>query len=256
MKKIACISKLKLIGALCALLPSCADNDALEPSLANCGAIVGGGPDVAHTAVGALLDAFGNQYCSGTLVGLAGDESWLLTAAHCLDSPIDRASFADDLAQPLTELGFGVPIVHPNFDSRTGEFDFALLPLAGQPADVAPIRIASEGDALAVGAAIEFVGFGETERPGSERKRNSVAGNVLSLSETTFGYDQADGGPCSGDSGGPALILGDEPILVGVTSYGEGDCWTAGVSGRVSAAADFLVAHLNVSPDPCAARGR
>ena len=72
-----------------------------------------------------------------------------------------------------------------------------------------------------------------------------IAGNPQPL---TFNYNQPNGGPCSGDSGGPQLTLGTERVA-GVTSTGDQNCNIMGTSGRISAVYDsFIMAYINGTP--------
>lgn len=58
----------------------------------------------------------------------------------------------------------------------------------------------------------------------------------------TIFYEQEVGGPCSGDSGGPAFVTrnGKEYVL-GITSYGDEECTAYGVSTSVPDYYDWLV---------------
>jgi secreted trypsin-like serine protease len=58
---------------------------------------------------------------------------------------------------------------------------------------------------------------------------------------------------CGGDSGGPLVVMeGQRPVLVGVTSWGEGCAWpgTYGVYTRVSAFKDWLLGCI-LDPESC-----
>jgi hypothetical protein len=222
---------------------------------ATCSAIVGGYPDTRYEAVAALKDAFGQTYCTATLVGFSAEDSVLLTAAHCLDASITRVAFGAKLPDASLELELVDAFAHPDFDKPTGELDFAIVLAKGQLPGVPalPILMPAE-DSLTRGAAVEFVGYGETQVAPDNRVRNAVAGSIDTLTATTFGYKQSSGGPCWADSGGPAIVVSDgEARVAGVTSYGVGDCWARGVSGRASSAARFVQQYLD-GPELCAGR--
>ena len=55
-------------------------------------------------------------------------------------------------------------------------------------------------------------------------------------------YSMKDGGPCHGDSGGPALYtVGGVEYVAGVTSYGDPVCWLYGISAATQDFYDWLV---------------
>jgi len=209
-----------------------------------CATIVGGFPDDMNSAVAALVGADGELYCTGTLVGSADSRSLVLTAAHCLDWPITGVIFGERYTNPQTHAAVESVRVHPDFDELSGDFDFAILVLDELVVGVQPLPFAGSrgtGDDLELGTPLVFIGYGETEHDLENSRRNAVSGTVLSLTDASFSYGQDEGGPCYGDSGGPALaLLRGELAVVGVTSHGDGGCWSSGVSGRVSAAADFI----------------
>jgi hypothetical protein len=65
----------------------------------------------------------------------------------------------------------------------------------------------------------------------------------------TLYYNQPNGGPCSGDSGGPQLTTSGTELVAGVTSAGDPQCASSGYSGRVSAVYDtFIMAFINNAP--------
>jgi secreted trypsin-like serine protease len=205
-----------------------------------CQQIVGGHPDDAHSAVAALTDASGQSYCTGTLIG--DPVAVVLTAAHCLDAPVSNAVFGDDYRSPAASARISGAVVHPDFDVDTGALDIAVLTLEDEVPGITPVSLPSPGgDTLQIGSPLEFIGFGETGDTLENTRRNAVPGTVNDLTATTLSYGQTSGGPCVGDSGGPAFALQNEtPVLVGVTSSGKGGCWAAGVSTRVQAASSFL----------------
>lgn len=237
------------------LLLSCAGSRQESEAGTSCSAIVGGHPDARYEAVAALNDAFGQTFCTATLVGFSGDDSVLLTAAHCLDARVTRVAFGAKLPDVSHELELLDAMAHPDFDQGTGELDFAIVLAKGQLPGLPALRILTPAeDSLTRGASVEFVGYGETQVTSDNHVRNAVAGKIDTLTATTFGYEQSAGGPCWADSGGPAVIMsGGEPRIAGVTSYGQGDCWNRGVSGRVSSAAPFVQQYLD-GAELCAAR--
>ncbi len=144
-------------------------------------------------------------------------------------------------------------LIHPDYDDLDIVDDLGLIRLAeAAPAGVAPIPALPAAQGLTAadqGAAVEFSGFGLTEDD-TDGVKLYVAGTIEEvcpgpgdcpaiapwMSPRTFGYYMDAGGPCSGDSGGPAFILrGGTEYLAGVTSYGDEPCTDYGVSGMVHA---------------------
>jgi hypothetical protein len=65
------------------------------------------------------------------------------------------------------------------------------------------------------------------------------------IAPQAFDYLQSGGGPCSGDSGGPAFVVRNSTEYVaGVTSYGDQDCTLYGVSTTVSEYASWIETFL------------
>jgi secreted trypsin-like serine protease len=201
-----------------------------------------------HDAVVSLHQRVGTTwylsiYCTGTLIA----PDVVMTAAHCLDEgrssfdpiePEDVVVYVGD--NPTTDPD-PVPYLvtevqaHPGFDSRMLTDDIGLLRLASAPA-VTPVAALPASLGLTTsdeGAVINFAGFGEDE-DGNYDQKLQIDG-VLDHLYTDFQiyYYQYDGGPCFGDSGGPAFLKRDgTPYVAGITSYGDSYCAQYGVSTR------------------------
>jgi MYXO-CTERM domain-containing protein len=109
------------------------------------------------------------------------------------------------------------------------------------------------------GIPIEFVGFGETETGGFGYKMTvtgdldwicaSAQGCWISTSHGWFANpktictDQEPGGPCSGDSGGPAFVWrGSKEYTAGITSYGvTQNCTDFGCSTKVDEFESYIL---------------
>jgi hypothetical protein len=214
-----------------------------------------GTPDVApaHGAVVALTYGPGTgAFCSGTLITPAV----VATAAHCLweqDPTAMQVFFGSDVESGGEFRDVSEGRLHPDFDPDGLDGDLGLLRLASAaPASVTPIPALPSTMPLTeaeVGAGVVFSGFGVTEE-GTSGLKLTVSGTIglvctgplqctfggAPVGPACFAYAQGSGGPCSGDSGGPAFIqrIGNE-YLAGVTSYGDELCSHYGVSTMVSA---------------------
>lgn len=224
-----------------------------ETSEHQCGSIVGGAADPGDSGVMALLGPDDSLVCSATLIA-ADPTPVLLTAAHCSDDLIAfAAAGADYHARDRLTFAIGDFLLDPRFDRATGAYDFALVLLDGvvDRGWVVPVMSAAHDD-LGPGTLVRFVGYGSTDDgDGTNTIKNDVGGTVTSVTATGFDYAQTDGGPCAGDSGGPAFVEVDgREVVAGVTSYGKGGCRERGVSARVSAASAFILDPDTFTGDP------
>lgn len=219
--------------------------------------IFGGTPDTSqeHMAVVymQMVDGQWAAACSGTLIG----PRIVLTAAHCVYGYAPEnvtvffgTSMAGAQARHVSELTW-----HPQYSSYRVRNDIAMVRLSeSPPPGVEPIPFLPHSMGITdadIGRQLEFVGFGVTETGASGVKMTvhnalnwiCVANNcdIAGGTVNTICQDQVPGGPCSGDSGGPAFVnrLGQEYVC-GVTSFGDQDCLTYGCSTKVDEFEDFI----------------
>jgi hypothetical protein len=231
--------------------------------------IVNGEPDSNpdHDAVVAIFSSGG--MCSGTLVS----PDVVLTAGHCLygvSTSNIYVMFGDDVHSG-NWLTVSEKKVHPSYSSDSSSYDIAMLRLAEAPPDgVQPIPPLPHSIGIGqadIGQPLEYVGFGVTENGGGGEKltvssdlnwvcTNSggcVVGLGIPAMENTICSDQIPGGPCSGDSGGPAFVIRNgREYVAGITSYGDEDCTIYGCSTKVDEYEEFLDEYLDgFSGDSC-----
>ncbi|HOX45204.1 MAG TPA: trypsin-like serine protease [Myxococcota bacterium] len=248
---------LDLLPAALALALACAGCGPADPRLApHEGRIIYGSLDTdpAHAAVVAVTSA--SSLCSGTLIA----PRVVLTAAHCaegMQAADMQIHFGNNL-RTATAVDVEALLVHPAYVPLSGQDpsqnDLALLRLAGPPPEgVVPIPNLPGHMGLTepdLGVALEFVGFGEDEFGVTGLKLSGVNslqwlcvephGCTIVLGATappnSLCYDERPAGPCSGDSGGPALLMrGNLEFVAGATSFGDESCRYYGCSTKVDA---------------------
>ena len=221
--------------------------------------IVYGTADTAnpHTAVVALLapDGSGYDQCSGTIIQVKAGLATVLTAAHCCNNTqpsivvmsndysgsVNYISSSSPPAPAYAVIASSVKF-DPSYNGSASApiDDFCLLQF-NAPAGTPSIPVAVGTDGLAVGSKVDYVGFGvTTDATNNSNTIRNIASNVTvntAVTANTFSCTEGNGigGPCEGDSGGPALVPPGVPqaqqTVVGTTSYGSAKCQPAGSTG-------------------------
>lgn len=209
--------------------------------------------------------------CTGTLVA----PDLVLTAAHCVHpSTLGLGSQAQVTAQTRVVLdsvdvtrGGGRQIAAADTRAigtfgQPGDADIGLIWLSEDVTDREPALIHPGGPGLA-GAAVDLVGFGETESGSYGRllyaldKPQTGCGQYGVDGGDFICLDQRSGsGICSGDSGGPALVeIDGVQRVVGITSFGDQSCTQLGAHYRTDAEGSRAFLQTNAPELLCAADG-
>ena len=188
-------------------------------------------------------DGFQGEICTVILI----DKSWVLTAAHCIDSKkyfqITLGSNSVNDGKFLTVDQF---IVHNKYNKKTLENDIALLHLKN-PVTYYHTNLPPKDDTKLIEAGMYAIGFGQKEDGNADgflyytpQESYQSLGNKLfgKSDKIIYANYQVEGSAtyssiCHGDSGGPLVAKSNYSTLLGISSFGPKTCGLKTPSGFV-----------------------
>jgi hypothetical protein len=244
------MSRLVAVALVACVLEACAEPE--EPLAGASAAVFDGTEANGDPAVVALVDEDRHLMCSGVLIS----SKVILTAGHCAAGRRPTYAFFGRATPswPAELVRVRDAIAHPEYsfdDFRLADLGVVILrersPVPPLPWNRAPLPADFAGSGLRV------VGFGLQTPAGPL----GIKMQTEVIVETLLGgreYEYAQG-TCAGDSGGPHLRRGEggEERVVGVTSYGRGECGGVGGGHRVDPYAAWLDGMIATHDPPSCA---
>ncbi|XP_053975832.1 trypsin alpha-3-like [Hylaeus volcanicus] len=226
------------VVVLCAVIAGCwatgtQDLENGKPSLFLDSRIVGGNPADIHNHPYQLSLQTSSHICGASIIS----SNWVVTAAHCVGMSADRYSLKAGSSNKDQGTKYSVKriIKHPQYNSRTVDYDIALLEINGQfqfSNNVKAVKLATSEPAA--GTLVDVTGWGALQQGGQvspqlmkvsvpivNRKQCQEAYGSSSITERMIcaGYTAGGKDSCQGDSGGPLTHQG---TLYGIVSWGYG----------------------------------
>lgn len=209
-------------------------------------------------------DMYNAQFCAGVLI----DDTWVLTAAHCVvgqaTSQIDVAVGVFDLSNYSgSRIALKSIRVHPQYNANNSQNDIALLELSQASSQPTLPLFTGEPDVL--GGMVTAIGWGMADGTTywyyPEKLRqvdlpvvadsycNNIYPTPLVASQLCAGYYEGKD-VCNGDSGGPIVAqIEGAWVHVGLVSYGTTCADYYGWYGVYSRTSEFVSFVKQYIPD-------
>lgn len=155
--------------------------------------------------------------------------------------------------------------IHEGFQSRTLDYDFALLKIDSEIAfgnGTASIRYHGQDEVVTVGEMLRVSGWGVSYDPKDDPSAlravsvpkvdqdlcdEQLSRPPLEITDRMLcaGYEEGGQDACNGDSGGP--LVNEDGILVGVVSWGRGCAKpnVPGVYSRVASCSEWITKNIS-----------
>lgn len=198
-------------------------------------AIVGGTIESGHDAVGAFSFT-DSSICGGTLI----TDKWVITAAQCFDgTDVDSFIIGENISSPDAIYSIASVHMHPLYSGTDN--DIALVRLSFPVDGVTPIPINTNSNAVSVGDAIQYIGYGVTDPDVSDggSKRSAIV-EVTDIMSHLIVTNSSSSGPCIGDSGAPCLIENPGTYIAGIAYLWDIDCNINAYCTRVAEYTGFI----------------
>lgn len=221
-------------------------------------ALIGGAIDEGDPAVLSLTVPGRESFCTGTLIS----PSVVATAAHCIDDAGSNPSITAFFGTSVSGDGRKVSVMstrpHPMWNGElSGGHDIGLMMLAFPQDPALPVPLNRSPITNHIGDTVRRVGFGTYTVEGAYDSTKRVGTTTITRTQGTDVFIAGDNNlsTCSGDSGGPVLMMLDgQEVLAGVHSFGSqinGQC-IPGNDGdtRVDIYADSFVTPWVQMNDP------
>ena len=218
--------------------------------------VIGGVTDPGHWYVVMVGDSNGG-FCSGSVVS----KRTVITAGHCWGTGPDAITHVYfDHGNPLqrTRIAATSTVRHPGYDDFSLTNDLAMVQLsADAPVQPVPLLRETLGPSF-IGPSFTWVGYGDINVFGAGFGTRRVvtfpiqligpqsnipvpmsapSGASEEIDSTQFYFQVLNKNTCTGDSGGPGLVVRNRVERhAGITSFGDDECAYDGVVARTDAA--------------------